>query len=307
LRVDIIYGILIFMVPERSSVHAVAPERLRWSSFTSATSPVYIADTFFTGPGRTASHCHDFFEFFLVVRGRIRHFRNTMVETLPERSVCFVAPNDTHSFQNDTGQQESGIINVAFPRIYMDQCLRILGVEREAFLRGRMTLLPAPSGVWQNLSSRVVWLQQEQGNRVAALEVAFKGLLAGLVSELWLPTEDQGTVQGPEWLVRACNEMQQPENFSAGLRRFIRLSGKSQEHLTRTLRAMQGVSPTEYINKLRLQKAGEELLSTNKQVIAIAYDAGFENIPHFNQLFKRMFGVSPRAYRALHAKVFGRG
>lgn len=53
----------------------------------------------------------------------------------------------------------------------------------------------------------------------------------------------------------------------------------------------------QYLNDLRAYYAGEELLHTQKSVTQIALDNGFHDIPVFNKVFKKTFGVSPTAYR----------
>jgi AraC-like DNA-binding protein len=36
----------------------------------------------------------------------------------------------------------------------------------------------------------------------------------------------------------------------------------------------------------------------SRRVTDVAFDAGFQSIPHFNHLFKRYTGLSPKGYRA---------
>lgn len=57
-----------------------------------------------------------------------------------------------------------------------------------------------------------------------------------------------------------------------------------------------GVSPSEYLIHLRLNKAAE-LMTTYKQPPTIAaMSVGYNDIYHFSKIFKKHFGVSPREY-----------
>jgi AraC family transcriptional activator of tynA and feaB len=47
----------------------------------------------------------------------------------------------------------------------------------------------------------------------------------------------------------------------------------------------------------RLRAAASRLLETADKVLEIAYDVGFGDISHFNQIFSATFGVSPREFR----------
>jgi len=58
-----------------------------------------------------------------------------------------------------------------------------------------------------------------------------------------------------------------------------------------------GLTFTEYLGRVRIERAKTLLLNPNKRVSEIAYEAGFTSLTHFNRLFSRMVGKSPSAYR----------
>ncbi len=72
----------------------------------------------------------------------------------------------------------------------------------------------------------------------------------------------------------------------------------SADHLSRTFRAYTGMKITDYVNRLRVDYASGELAATDRPVIDIALDAGFESLRTFNRVFARVEGTSPTAYRA---------
>lgn len=57
-----------------------------------------------------------------------------------------------------------------------------------------------------------------------------------------------------------------------------------------------GMSPTEYITKLRMHRAAELLIQTNLQVFDIALSVGYEDPQYFSRVFRRTWGVSPAVY-----------
>lgn len=54
---------------------------------------------------------------------------------------------------------------------------------------------------------------------------------------------------------------------------------------------------TEYVNGIRISKAMEILKNTDKRVVDICYETGFNNVNHFNRLFRQQTGIAPLAYR----------
>lgn len=76
----------------------------------------------------------------------------------------------------------------------------------------------------------------------------------------------------------------------------------SDSHLSRQMKLTMGIGFREYLCKVRLQHAVEDLLKTDKLVISIANDNGFPGISAFNKAFKDEFGVTPSAFRKDHAQ-----
>ncbi|NLC68788.1 MAG: AraC family transcriptional regulator [Clostridiaceae bacterium] len=79
-----------------------------------------------------------------------------------------------------------------------------------------------------------------------------------------------------------------------------RKSMLSQSYFSYLFKSITTKTFTEYLNDLRISRAMELLASTDKRVLDICYEAGFNNVNHFNRLFKQKTGVSPRTYRRLN-------
>lgn len=56
-------------------------------------------------------------------------------------------------------------------------------------------------------------------------------------------------------------------------------------------------TPIQYLNKIRIEKAKELLLSTDEKIVDIGQMVGIENTNHFIRLFKEKTGVTPLTYR----------
>ncbi len=73
----------------------------------------------------------------------------------------------------------------------------------------------------------------------------------------------------------------------------------SEAGLYRYFISLYGISPKQYILKLRLNVAIELLLQGNKSVQEIATETGFEDAKYFSRIFKKQFGVPPSQYREI--------
>lgn len=63
-----------------------------------------------------------------------------------------------------------------------------------------------------------------------------------------------------------------------------------------------GATPIEYLNKIRVVKASEMIIGTDRKIIVIANDCGFFSLPHFINCFKKYTGKTPRDFRKYKEK-----
>lgn len=68
-------------------------------------------------------------------------------------------------------------------------------------------------------------------------------------------------------------------------------------HLHRTFKKVKGVTPVEFVQQLRINKAKERLASSHEAIAEIGRSVGLPNTPYFITLFKKITGVTPAAYR----------
>jgi AraC family transcriptional regulator len=73
--------------------------------------------------------------------------------------------------------------------------------------------------------------------------------------------------------------------------------GFSAYHFARLFRQTTGESPHQFVLRLRCEQAQRLLKATNVPLAQIALECGFANQSHLTLVFKRQFGVTPRAYR----------
>lgn len=71
----------------------------------------------------------------------------------------------------------------------------------------------------------------------------------------------------------------------------------SGSHLYRLFAEYLGVSPTAYLNSLRVQEAAERLMTTDKPIGVIASELGFHSEYYFRKVFRQVTGVLPSQYR----------
>ena len=91
------------------------------------------------------------------------------------------------------------------------------------------------------------------------------------------------------------------ENYTKkiSLKEIANVSGLSASYFSTIFREEMGENLSNYLNRLRVEKAASMLLSTNMSISEIAAACGFEDQSWFSKIFKNNTGITPGKYREL--------
>lgn len=87
------------------------------------------------------------------------------------------------------------------------------------------------------------------------------------------------------------------ENSSYTVEDLARDLAISRVQLYRKVKAILGISISDHINNMRLDKSKELLKKSNQTISEIAYAVGFSSPNYFSTSFKNKFGISPKEYK----------
>jgi len=257
----------------------------------------FIADTVFADYTKTQRHTHNFCEFFIVKQGELIHYNNDHISILKEGEICFILQDDNHCFQNNLKEGETIITNIAFSPTELQLALVYLQFTSFESVpsESRKLLLDQVE-----LATILKYVDEIYKLTVTSSRLELQSIFRLLLVEvlvIFIGKTQRSETTTPFWLTTACTHMEIPENFRIGIPRFVELTGRTQEHLTRSIKKCFGISPSEFINNIRLLEASRLLRNTSNPVGNILADTGFENASYFNRLFKEKFGLSPLNYR----------
>jgi AraC-like DNA-binding protein len=74
----------------------------------------------------------------------------------------------------------------------------------------------------------------------------------------------------------------------------------SPAHFSREFRRAFGETPHQYLLTRRLERAAALLRSTDRSVVDICFSVGLRSVGSFTTSFRRVYGMSPTAYRGAH-------
>ncbi|MDP3177896.1 MAG: helix-turn-helix domain-containing protein, partial [Spirochaetaceae bacterium] len=71
----------------------------------------------------------------------------------------------------------------------------------------------------------------------------------------------------------------------------------SEDYLSRIFRRELGITPWEYLSRLRVKRAKEFLAAGSESVALVGERVGFPDQAYFSRVFRKVAGMSPQAYR----------
>ena len=73
--------------------------------------------------------------------------------------------------------------------------------------------------------------------------------------------------------------------------------GLGERQFRRRFATLMGETPTQYIERMRIEVASQSLRDAQGSIEQVAFDVGYASADTFRRAFERFFGVSPTAYR----------
>ncbi|MGD0207423.1 MAG: helix-turn-helix domain-containing protein [Verrucomicrobiota bacterium] len=141
-------------------------------------------------------------------------------------------------------------------------------------------------------STKVVTARQHES--VVKLLVIFAQHLAMLGNQIFIQQKNAE----PPIIKRAKEYIYEHHTEELSLARAAKAVNMSTFYFCKMFKKVTDINFTDYLSRVRIEKAKNLLLNPNLRVSEIAFEVGFQSLTHFNRVFKKLLGQSPTEYRA---------
>ena len=202
--------------------------------------------------------------------------------------VVYLPENSTYDIDVSDQRDEDGCYAINFA------CPNLDGVKPFAF----DVRLPSLVETYF-VKSEKAWRERRPGFAEKCLECLY-GAIALMKSAAYSPSSHRETIRPAVDFIH--------ENYSFGKISIPCLAttcGISEVYLRKLFAETYGVSPVEYINRLRVDRA-KELLSVDYHISSSEISAlcGLSDYYYFCRLFKRATGLTPKEYRKMNETAY---
>lgn len=229
-----------------------------------------------------------------------------------DRKAC-AACLEVNQKLSDAGDQDGPVTMGCFAGL-CDTVVPIhLGDRKIGYLRTGQVMLNEPSqekfdkvakqlidwGISIDLKDlREAWfnskiLSQEQYQSVVTLLKTFSSHLTLVGNQLQIQNEN---TESP--FIRRAKEFiahNQAENLT--LDKVAKVVNTSTFYFCKMFKKATGLTFTEYLTRIRIEKAKNLLLNPHLRISEIAFEVGFQSLSQFNRAFRKVSGETPTKYR----------
>lgn len=173
-------------------------------------------------------------------------------------------------------------------KTYFGMTYELSVYEEHAISKGSSSRAAAYVGV--NSNGRFYW-------GVGVDEDIIKASIAALASATNKLAVEQHITEGREDRIVEIISCIRSDYMNVTLESLSETFHLSKPYLSKYIKEKSGMTFQDVVKEERMKKARILLKETNNTVETIAAEVGYENVEHFNRLFKKSYGVTPIQYR----------
>ena len=232
-------------------------------------------------------HTHTFYEFFYIAAGSCIHEINGEKAELHAGDFVFITPQLSHRFLSQTENTDVIVLSVI-----RDELEKLFSFYEICDFPTLHSVLKLP------IEKRKILLSLCENIVFAEIKEYIKDLRMIATQMFLFCTEKVSrNTEMPPYFAEILDKMQDISYFAEGIPAFIRLSGYSHSQLCRLTQKHLGITPTEWINQIRMSHAYKLIVYSDIDYETICVTVGFKSFSYFSKLVKEYFGCSASKLR----------
>lgn len=251
---------------------------------------------------RQSDHSHGHYEIFFLLSGKCRFLLKDTIYYLEKGDLVFIIPGELHHAVY-SAEGDCEILMIYFKKEHLDWNILPSQDSTQASPEALHSFMGSIPALYQedfvNLLTRMI-------NESAKIDKYSAGFMACYLQEalLMLMRCSVMNEEEPQFLnFRDADILLATKYIYKNYKKPISLSEVSAQaalsptYFSKKFKQVTGMGFKEYLNFVRLKHAQTALLTTSNTITDIALENGFNDSNYFKDLFKKVYGKSPREFR----------
>jgi AraC-like DNA-binding protein len=251
-------------------------------------------------------HLHDWYELVYVYEGKGTFFIDQTFYEMRKGDVFFIPGNTIHRAFPDKDDPVTSTAIFFSPLLMQHASLGDSFSYLSCFEQSKLQKnyqVTLPLALQLTLESTLEHIQLELEHKKPGYRHSIILDLQRMLLQLSRGTDTDGLIiqtdstTEPFWMKKILFYIDEHLEQDVGLAALSVKASISPAHFSRVFKKLTGMNITEYITTKRIIRAKELLLETDNNISLIAESCGFDSLPHFHRMFKRITSMTPAAYK----------
>ncbi len=241
-----------------------------------------------------SGHYHNLYEVYFLIRGNCRYFIEGKFFDMQEGDIALIPKEITHKVIYSGEPTDRHLIN--FSDRYIDDIFRtnLTPLFKGGFYRPKKEHIPVINNLFDRIATE--WKHQDDFS-----ELTFKNF----TTELFLlmlrnPSESTPATEIDIPIEKTTQYIIANFKDDLTLNQMAKMAALSPSYYSRRFKSLTGFGFKEYLTIIRVKEAQDRLIHSDKSIVKIAYECGFNDSNYFSTVFKEVNGISPLKYRKQH-------
>lgn len=252
-------------------------------------------------------HRHAYYEFVYVCEGTVDHVLNGEHRILSEGNYFLLSPDDIHTYLS-INSDPFRIVNFMFNPALIDSGFD-LGTPFKAIIKhpsigvSNKRLIASPLSTQfldDDRSLRTMFLNainEYKFKKPGYISVLRATAISGIIACLRNVYMSGDGIEKNTFVTSIIKYVNENYADNVSLSSICDEMGYNVQYVSRSFKAQMGMTFSEYLFKVRIQKACSLLLSTDMTIQEISNAVGYSNTAFFHKVFKNLIGETPAYFR----------
>ncbi len=249
-------------------------------------------------------HYHEEYELNLIVNAKgAKRIVGDHIDLIDDLELVLIGPNQYHAwFTHQCESEEITEVTIQFNKdLFSDNLLKKnqLSFIRNMFERSQRGILFSKSTI-QRLKPRIIGLSQKTGfDSVLELFSILHDLSTSRNMQILSDAtfNNEKSHYNSRRIEKAFEYMNANFNREINLAEVAKIANMPEASFSRFIKKRTGITFIDSLNEIRLGHASRMLIDTTQTIAEVAYKCGFNNISHFNRIFKKKKVCTPKEFR----------
>ncbi|MCM1542737.1 MAG: AraC family transcriptional regulator [Blautia sp.] len=251
---------------------------------------------------KQSDHSHSYYELFFLLAGKCRFLLKDTVYYLEKGDLVFIVPKELHhAVYSRDGDCE--ILMIYFQKEHLNWNLFSDGGAPYSSQEKMHSFMGSIPALYQEDFVRLLTRMQAESADIDQYSAGFMGchlheILLMLMRYSVMNEEEPQLLNSRDAdILLATRYIYKNYRKPLSLEEVSAQAALSPTYFSKKFKQVTGMGFKEYLNFVRLKHAQTALLTTDNTITDIALENGFNDSNYFKDLFKKVYGKSPREFR----------